>query len=219
MEARATAIDPTGQVRKARTVISTATMATIVHARMIIDSSHLGLDRHNRDVTNKDDPVSVWRALPRRIYLDTSTLQNLYRYGEVIWEDQPFEPIGRAARVEGLADELEALRRIFLVNQREGIEFVVTEANLREVEAWDRPSYTQWVHDVLDTWLIQSSGQGPPERTEAFDHRRSDNISAKDRRLLQDALDLGCDAFMTMERRRVAVGVVTITRTRSRLGA
>jgi hypothetical protein len=119
----------------------------------------------------------------------------------VIWEDQPFEPIGRAARVEGLADELEALRRIFLVNQRAGFEFVVTEANLREVEAWDRPSYTQWVHDVLDTWLIQSSGQGPPERTEVFDHRRFDNISAKDRRLLQDALDLGCDAFMTMERR------------------
>ena len=69
------------------------------------------------------------------------------------------------------------------------------------------------------TWLIQTSGQGPPERTEVFDHRRFDNITAKDRRLLQDALDLGCDAFMTMERRRVAVGVVTITRTRSRLGA
>jgi hypothetical protein len=27
------------------------------------------------------------------------------------------------------------------------------------------------------------------------------NISAKDRCLLQDALDVGCDAFLTMERR------------------
>jgi hypothetical protein len=33
----------------------------------------------------------------RLIYLDTSTLQKLYDFGEEIFEDQPFEPIGRAA--------------------------------------------------------------------------------------------------------------------------
>ena len=31
--------------------------------------------------------------------------------------------------------------------------------------------------------------------------RRFGNISAKDRCLPQDALDVGCDAFLTMERR------------------
>jgi hypothetical protein len=80
-------------------------------------------------------------------------------------------------------------------------EFVVTEASLREVEMRGRPSYTQWVFDVLDTWMIQSAGQEPPEPGVTFDDRRFDSISRKDRRLLQDALDVGCDAFMTMERR------------------
>lgn len=33
--------------------------------------------------------------------------------------------------MEGLADEIDALRMIFLVNQRAMFEFVVTEASLR----------------------------------------------------------------------------------------
>jgi hypothetical protein len=55
-----------------------------------------------------DDPVRDWLSLPRRIYLDTSTLQALYDCGGVIWEGEPFEPVGRAARVEGFSDELDA---------------------------------------------------------------------------------------------------------------
>jgi hypothetical protein len=82
-------------------------------------------------------------SLPRRIYLDTSRLQKLYDFGgeifggEIfggeIFGGEPFEPVGRAARVEGLGDEIEALRMIFAVNERAMFEFVVTEASLREV--------------------------------------------------------------------------------------
>lgn len=150
---------------------------------------------------DEGDVVSAWISLPRRIYLDTSTLQTVYDYGEVTWEGEAFEPIGRAAKVEGLAEEVDALRMIFLVNQRAMFEFVVTEASLREVEGRGRPNYTQWVYDVLDTWVIQSTGEEPQEQGTTFDDRRFGNISRKDRRLLQDALDVGCDAFMTMERR------------------
>ena len=60
----------------------------------------------------------AWLSLPRRIYLDTSTLQNLYDFGGEIFEGEPFEPVGRAARVRGLADEIDALRMIFTVNER-----------------------------------------------------------------------------------------------------
>ena len=66
---------------------------------------------------------------------------------------------GRASRVEGLVDELAALHDIFLVNERAQFEFAVTNASLREVVARDEPGFTQWVHDVLDTWLIQSAGE------------------------------------------------------------
>ena len=143
----------------------------------------------------------AWLSLPRRIYLDTSTLQNLYDFGGEIFEGEPFEPVGRAARVRGLADEIDALRMIFTVNERAMFEFVVTEASLREVVNRTRPGYTQWVYDVLDTWLIQSEGEATPEPGRTFEERRFGMISVKDRRLLQEALDWRCDAFMTMERR------------------
>jgi hypothetical protein len=148
-----------------------------------------------------DDPVSAWLSLPRRIYLDTSTLQKLFDYGGVVFEGEPFEPVGRATRVKGLSDELDALRMIFLVNERAMFGFVVTEASLREVEGRDEPRYTQWVYDVLDTWLIQSASEESPVPGTTFEDRRFGMISVKDRRLLQEALDWRCDAFLTMERR------------------
>ena len=148
-----------------------------------------------------DDPVSAWLSLPRRIYLDTSTLQKLFDYSGVVFEGEPFEPVGRATRVKGLSDELDAIRMIFLVNERAMFGFVVTDASLREVEGRDEPRYTQWVYDVLDTWLIQSASEEPPAPGTTFEDRRFGMISVKDRRLLQEALDWRCDAFLTMERR------------------
>ena len=153
------------------------------------------------DMNQDDNAVSAWVSLPRRLYLDTSTLQTLYDFGGVIWEGEPFEPSGRAATVEGLAEDLSALRMIFLVNERAMFEFVVTEASLREVQGRDEPRYTQWVYDVLDTWLVQSEGEEPHVPRSTFADARFGMISIKDRRLLQDAVDWGCDAFLTMERR------------------
>jgi hypothetical protein len=145
--------------------------------------------------------VGAWQSIPRRIYLDTSTLQNLHDFGGEIFEGESFEPVGRAARVEGLTDELIALRMIFGVNERAMFEFVVTEASLREVEARNYSSFTQWVYDVLDTWLVQSEGEEPPAPSTTFEEPRFGMISVKDRRLLQEAVDWRCDAFMTLERR------------------
>jgi hypothetical protein len=152
------------------------------------------------DAGEQEDVLQAWLRLPRRIYLDTSTLQNLYDFGAEIFEDDPFEPVGRATRVQGLADEIDALRMIFAVNQRATFEFVVAEASLREVANRTRPSYTQWVYDLLDTWLIQSEGQEPPTPGRSFDDDRFGMISVKDRRLLQEALDWQCEAFLTVER-------------------
>ena len=145
--------------------------------------------------------MEAFRFLPRRIYLDTSTLQTIFDNGEVIWEGEPFRPSAKAARMPGMAKEVEALRLIFMVNERAGFEFVVTAANLRGVVNWDRRRYTQWVRDVEDTWLIQSAGAEEPPKSEIFDEPRFGNISSNDRRFLQSALDWRCDASLTMERR------------------
>jgi hypothetical protein len=147
-----------------------------------------------------DDPVRAWTLLPRRIYLDTSTLQTVYDYGGEVFENEPFEPTGRAARVRGLAETIDALRMIFTVNERAGFEFVVTDASLREVQARNRPGYTQWVLDVQDTWLVQLWEADEPTKAvrvyTVFDDPRFGNISVRDRKLLQDAVDARCDAFL-----------------------
>jgi hypothetical protein len=95
-----------------------------------------------------EDPVRAWQSLPRRIYLDTSTLQKLFDFGGEIFEGEPFQPVGRASRVRGLAEEMQALRMIFLVNERAMFDFVVTEATLLEVRGRNNPRYTQWVLSI-----------------------------------------------------------------------
>jgi hypothetical protein len=101
---------------------------------------------------------------------------------------------------------------IFAVNERAMFEFVVTEASLREVIARDKPGFTQWGYDVLDTWLSQSEGDELPTPGTRLEDRRFGMISIKDRRLLQDALDWRCDAFMTMERRLPTAAAAFIER-------
>jgi len=105
--------------------------------------------------------VKAGVTLPRRIYLDTGTLQTTYDYGKTLWENELFEPLPRDVKVPGLADEVTALRNIFLVNERAPFEFAVTEASLREVAARNERADTQWVYDVLDSWLVSSEGEEP----------------------------------------------------------
>jgi hypothetical protein len=106
------------------------------------------------DTAARNDRVGAWLSLPRRIYLDTSTLQKLYDFGDAIFEGEPFEPGGPGP---GLADEIDALPMIFMVKERAMFEFVVTEASLGAVVNRTRSGYTQWVYDVLD-----SSAPGRP---------------------------------------------------------
>lgn len=143
----------------------------------------------------RSDLVKAFTSLPARIYLDSSTLQRMFDYGGELFENEPFVPSQRAARVPGLAQDLEALRKIFIINKRAMFEFVVTRASLHEVSNRAQPSYTQWVRDVEDTWLIQSEGLSPW----TTDQPRIGSVSAKDWVLIADALNTDCDAFLTMD--------------------
>jgi hypothetical protein len=64
------------------------------------------------DAVADDEVLDAWTSLPRRIYVDTSTVQKLHDFGGEVFEGEPFVPVGRAARVQGLAGELDALRMI-----------------------------------------------------------------------------------------------------------
>jgi hypothetical protein len=183
------------------------------------------LDRRVRatlDGVTTSGVVSGFDALPRRVFLDSSTLQALMRYGNFVWENVRPSPGDRAYSIPGFLGDLEALRLIFQVNERAGFDIVVSPNSVSEVDAKGEPGYTSWVLDVLDHWLIRIEeyqgiafdDTGPPLASK-LDDPRFGYLSAKDKLLIQDALALECDAFLTMEKKlaknaanlRAAVGI------------
>jgi hypothetical protein len=155
-----------------------------------------------------DDPLKDFDLLPKRLFLDSSTLQTVLGYGEFIFENVKPPPGDRAHRVPGVAEDVDALRHIFQVSQRASFEVVLSENSLQEVLDAHDASYTSWALDVLNYWLVRIeeyqgkafSGSGAV-LADRLDERRFGYLSAKDKLLLQDALALECDAFLTMEKK------------------
>jgi hypothetical protein len=154
------------------------------------------------------DALARFEAVPRRLFLDSSTVQTLGDYGGPVFEGEMPEPTSRAHRIPGFLDDLEALHRIFRVNERGMFEFVLSPNSLVEADDKLDARHSRWVRDVLDPWLITVEAY----RGEAFegwgqelaarlDEPRFGYLSAKDKLLLQDAVALECDAFLTMEKK------------------
>ena len=147
-------------------------------------------------------------AMPERIFLDSSTLQTVQDYGEYVWEGIEPLPTNRTHRIPGHFEELRALRAIFLVNERAQFEFALSGHSLDEVAAKGDRSYLQWAYDVLDHWnaCLADHDADAFDGTGAAKARMLDAptfgyLSRKDHLLIQDALTLECDAFLTMETR------------------
>ena len=141
--------------------------------------------------------------LPRRIFLDSCTAQTLRDYGGYIYEGEPIPAEDRIYRVtDGLAN-INALREIFAVNSRASFEWIVSHGSLREAKDKSDPGHLQWLWDIADHSEVCLEGDGPTADSETLaarlDEPRFGYLS--DRLLVQDALMLRCEAFLTMERR------------------
>ncbi|MGO9483258.1 MAG: hypothetical protein ACLPX9_01565 [Rhodomicrobium sp.] len=89
-----------------------------------------------------------FESLPRRIFLDSCTAQTLRQYGGYIYEGEPIPDSDRIHRVpEGIAN-VEALRNIFLVNERAQFEWIVSRASMREAYDKGEPGHMQWLRDI-----------------------------------------------------------------------
>lgn len=148
--------------------------------------------------------ISAFNSLPRRIFLDSSVLQNLERYGAFIWDGEALPESSKVLRDRFGLDKLVALRAIMFVNERAGFEFALSERSLNEVlDSGDR-RYLQWAYDVLDHWqaCIEDAGGLEPADEALIAKVRGGSfeyLSPKDRDLIEDAVSLGCEAFLTFE--------------------
>jgi len=147
-----------------------------------------------------------FESLPQRVFLDSSTLQMLQDYGAQVWENESLPNNDRIHYVTDGPAMIDALRRIFFVNQRALWQFALSDYSLREVAAKGDDRYLQWAYDVLDHWRICLEESGPPSsigqaignklKTTSFDY-----LGQGDRKLLLDAVTLECDAFLTCDRK------------------
>ena len=143
--------------------------------------------------------------LPRRIFLDSCTVQTLRDYGGYIFDGESIANTDRIHRVtEGVAN-VEALRNIFLVNERASFEWIVSNGSLMEAQAKRDSGHTQWLWDIAHHSEICRLDDGPDAESRALAARLSERkfgyLSDNDRRLLRDAVLLRCEAFLTVERR------------------
>jgi len=156
----------------------------------------------------KESISSAFESLPRRIFLDSSTLQTLQDYGEFIWDNVEIPSHDKLHKIPNGIANIEALRAIFFVNQRANFDFALSPNSLSEVIDKGDRRYLQWAYDVLDHWeACLESYEGSPflgegrHLSEKLHSPMFGYLSKKDRTLIQDALILECEAFLTMEQR------------------
>ncbi len=149
--------------------------------------------------------------LPWRLFVDSSTLQTLHRYGEFVYDggdiasDDPIWTIPKAF------ENVEALRKIMFVGQRAQFEFVLSQGSLNEVSDKGDSEYLAWAFEVLNYWngILSAyaendsdamKGSGATDASKLAS-RSFDYLGDKDRELLQNALTLECEGFLTMDRK------------------
>jgi hypothetical protein len=133
------------------------------------------------------------------------TAQTLRDYGGYIFEGEPVHKLDRIHRVTDGITNLNALRNIFLVNERALFEWIVSRGSLQEADDKNDPGHMQWPWDIADHSKVCLENDGPTVESEALALRlaepRFGYLSEKDRRLLREAIILRCEAFLTVERR------------------
>ena len=137
---------------------------------------------------------------PLRIFLDTNAVQALLEHGGSIHENEPYEPGGRSGADEG---DVLALRGVMAFGERGAFDFIVSANSLDEVAAAADASFLRWAYDVLDHTQV-CLAENPPAPVNAAHIAALDAcgyLSVNDARLVRDALLMGCDTFLTVERK------------------
>lgn len=143
--------------------------------------------------------------LPRRIFLDSCTAQTLRDYGAYIYDGEAIPESDRIFRLPEGIQKVEALRDIFLVNERAQFEWIVSYASMVEAEDKGDLGHLRWVWDIAHHSAVCLALEGATkesrERASSLEKQRFGYLSKKNRALLAEAVFFRCEAFLTMERR------------------
>jgi hypothetical protein len=147
----------------------------------------------------------AFESLPRCIFLDSCTAQTLRDYGSYIYDGEPISDRDRLHRVtDGIAN-VEALRNIFLINERAQFQWIVSRGSMEEARDKHDPGHMQWLWDIADHSEVCLDGDGLTVASVTMAARLHEPkfgyLSKEDRLLLQHAITLRCEAFLTVERR------------------
>lgn len=147
----------------------------------------------------------AFESIPRRIFLDSCTAQTLRQYSGYIYDAEPISDFDRIHNVADGVANIEALRDIFMINERAGFEWIVSSCSMREAHDKGDPGHMQWLWDIADHSETCLERDGPTAESEALASKLCEPkfgyLSEKDRLLLRDAIILRCEAFLTVERR------------------
>jgi len=99
-------------------------------------------------------------------------------------------------------EDLRALRELTLVGQRASFDWVVSRGSIGEALRKRDGFHAGWVFEMAEyaTWCLEANPPSLDTRTDLSD-RQFGYLSGGDRRLLEDALRLGCGGFLTTDRR------------------
>jgi hypothetical protein len=105
---------------------------------------------------------------------------------------------------EGI-EKVDALRDIFLINERAQFEWIVSHASMVEANDKGDPGHLTWVWDIAHHSAVCLALEGATKESTARSAQlrepRFKYLGVKDRVLLEEAVALRCEAFLTMERR------------------
>ncbi len=150
--------------------------------------------------------ISKFEDIPRRMFLDSLTLQTLQTYGGFLYENEPLHASDRAYRDPKGVAKLEALRLPSCRSRSARRLSSLIEEQLYRGRAGGATPDTSSGHMMcsriteLRVWRSLESRVPNLTALVAIGSHSYDYLGNGDRALLKDALALECDAFLTMEK-------------------
>ena len=166
-----------------------------------------------------DDQATGLPDLPKLIFLDTNIVQNLHSFGEFIFDRVSTPDLGKKLSTLGprVTADIYALADFMALGVRTGWPLAVSPGTQKEFRAIQNPNkrdaLTTWEQRLADYFTEnfdqsrgETEGSNYSEATRFTSLQRSrmaDLLKAfpdkQDQQLFIDAVELGCDVFLTMD--------------------